>query len=237
MAEEEPLGGAQQVLLRLKPKLIDTLSADPAFVLQHADSLSLLARHEYKQVKALTDPSKQAQDLLDHVINKGPTAAEQLLQLLRGKEMQDTFPNLLFLKELPVNDQRAAGEKGTGGNEVTRKRRQTFESEENLPFKQTCKDGSKMVVEKDLMRVAQNIGRSWRAIGTGALDIPSVKLDQILEDYPHSHVDRVFAMLRYWSTLKRHEATAANLHSLLSQDDWALLPNSIDFLLDPILDP
>nr|XP_046221987.1 uncharacterized protein zgc:174906 [Oncorhynchus gorbuscha]XP_046221988.1 uncharacterized protein zgc:174906 [Oncorhynchus gorbuscha] len=232
MAEEEPLGGAQQVLRRLKPKLIDTLSADPAFVLQHADSLSLLARHEYKQVKALTDPSKQAQDLLDHVINKGPTAAEQLLQLLTGKEMQDTFPNLLFLKELPVNDQRAAG-----GNEVSRKRGQTFESEENLPAKQTCKDGSKMVVEKDLMRVARNIGRSWRAIGTGALDIPSVKLDQILEDYPHSHVDRVFAMLRYWSTLKRQEATAANLHSLLSQDDWALPPDSIDFLLDPILDP
>ncbi|XP_035595046.1 uncharacterized protein zgc:174906 [Oncorhynchus keta] len=232
MAEEEPLGGAQQVLCRLKPKLIDTLSADPAFVLQHADSLSLLARHEYKQVKALTDPSKQAQDLLDHVINKGPTAAEQLLQLLTGKEMQDTFPNLLFLKELPVNDQRAAG-----GNEVTRKRGQTFESEENLPAKQTCKDGSKMVVEKDLMRVARNIGRSWRAIGTGALDIPSVKLDQILEDYPHSHVDRVFAMLRYWSTLKRQEATAANLHSLLSQDDWALPPDSIDFLLDPILAP
>ncbi|XP_024239778.1 uncharacterized protein zgc:174906 isoform X2 [Oncorhynchus tshawytscha] len=231
MAEEEPPGGAQQVLRRLKPKLIDTLSADPAFVLQHADSLSLLARHEYKQVKALTDPSKQAQDLLDHVINKGPTAAEQLLQLLTGKEMQDTFPNLLFLKELPVNDQRAAGE-----NEVTRKRGQTFESEENLPAKQTCKDGSKMVVEKDLMRVARNIGRSWRAIGTGALDIPSVKLDQILEDYPHSHVDRVFAMLRYWSTLKRQEATAANLHSLLSQDDWALPPDSIDFLLDPILD-
>lgn len=27
------------------------------------------------------------------------------------------------------------------GNEVTRKRGQTFESEENLPAKQTCKDG------------------------------------------------------------------------------------------------
>uniref|UniRef100_A0A4W5K0A4 Zgc:174906 n=1 Tax=Hucho hucho TaxID=62062 RepID=A0A4W5K0A4_9TELE len=217
-------GGAQQVLRRLKPKLIDTLSADPDFVLQHADSLSLLARHEYKQVKALTDPSRQAQDLLDHVINKGPTAAEKLLQLLRGKEMQDTFPNLLFLNELPVNDQRAAGEKGTGTVHIS------LDSPGGW-----CR--SKMVVEKDLMRVAGNIGRTWRAIGTGALDIPSVKLDQILEDYPHSHVDRVFAMLRYWSTLKRHEATAANLHSLLSQDDWALPPNSIDFLLDPILDP
>ncbi|CAB1336682.1 unnamed protein product [Coregonus sp. 'balchen'] len=235
MAEEEPLGDTEQVLRRLKPKLIDTLSADPDFVLQHADSLSLLSRHEYKQVKALTNPSKQAQDLLDHVIHKGPTAAEKLLRLLRGKEMQETFPKLLFLKELPVNDQRAAGETGTGGNEVIRKRRQTVESEENLPAKQTCKDaGTKMVVEKDLMRVARRIGHSWREIGTGALDIPSVKLEQIQENYPHSHVDRVFAMLRYWSTLKRHEATAANLHSLLCQDDWALPPDSIDFLLDTI---
>lgn len=81
------------------------------------------------------------------------------------------------------------------------------------------------------MMVARTIGRSWREIGRLALDIPSVKLEQIEED--HSvHVERVFAMLRYWRTCQREKATAAHLHSLLSQEDWALPPESIDFLLE-----
>lgn len=81
------------------------------------------------------------------------------------------------------------------------------------------------------MMVARTIGRSWKEIGRLALDIPSVKLEQIEED--HSvHVERVFAMLRYWRTCQREKSTAAHLHSLLSQEDWALPPESIDFLLE-----
>ncbi|XP_010873551.2 FAS-associated death domain protein [Esox lucius] len=219
---QEPPSCAQQLLRRLKVPLIEALSADPDFVLQHADSLSLLSHREYRQLKALTDPYKQARDLLDHVIHKSGDTSEEFLQLLMGKELQEMFPKLMILKELPGNDQGLAGEK----------RRQTVEPEENLPAKQTCSNGSKMVKEKDLMRVARGIGHSWREIGTGALDIPSVQLEQIQENYPNNHVDRVFAMLRYWSRLKRSEATAACLHSLLSQGDWALPPDSIDFLLD-----
>lgn len=81
------------------------------------------------------------------------------------------------------------------------------------------------------MTVARAIGRSWREIGRLALDIPSVKLEQIEED--HSlHTERVFAMLCYWRTRQKVKATAALLHSLLSQEDWALPPESIDFLLE-----
>lgn len=80
------------------------------------------------------------------------------------------------------------------------------------------------------MVVARAIGRTWKEIGRLALDIPSVKLEQIEED--HSlHVERVFAMLRYWRDCRRGGATAAHLHSLLCQEDWALPPESIDFLL------
>lgn len=82
------------------------------------------------------------------------------------------------------------------------------------------------------MQVARGIGRSWREIGILALGIRSVKLEQIEEEYPHNHVERVFAMLRYWSICQKKNATAAHLHSLLSQDDWALPPESIDFLLE-----
>lgn len=82
------------------------------------------------------------------------------------------------------------------------------------------------------MLVARNIGRSWREIGRLALEIPSVKLEQFEEDHPNNHVERVFAMLRYWCTRQRQDATAACLHSLLCQDQWALPPETIDFLLD-----
>lgn len=80
------------------------------------------------------------------------------------------------------------------------------------------------------MTLARAIGKSWRQIGRLALNIPSVKLEQIEED--HSlHVERVFFMLGYWRTCQREKATAAHLHSLLSQGDWALLPESTAFLL------
>lgn len=81
------------------------------------------------------------------------------------------------------------------------------------------------------MTVARNSGRSWRETGRLALNVPSGKLEQIEED--HSlHVERVFAMLRYWRACQRENATAAHLHYLLSQDDWALPPESIDLLLE-----
>ena len=87
------------------------------------------------------------------------------------------------------------------------------------------------MTEKQLMTVARAIGRTWKEIGREALDITSVKLEQIEEDHSR-HVERVFAMLRYWRICRRGEATAAKLHSLLCQGDSALPPESIDFLLE-----
>lgn len=81
------------------------------------------------------------------------------------------------------------------------------------------------------MTLARSIGKSWREIGRLALAIKSVKLEQIEEDHSQ-HVERVFAMLRYWRTSQKERATAAHLHSLLSQGDWALPLEDIDFLLE-----
>lgn len=145
--------------------------------------------------------------------------------------------------------------------ETSRKRRAASDSQVDIPSKQICKNGeshytlitiilynhflqrhlrylplshftgSRLVKEKQLMTVARNFGRSWREIGRLALNVPSVKLEQLEED--HSlHVERVFAMLRYWRACQRENATAAHLHYLLSQDDWALPPESIDLLLE-----
>lgn len=81
------------------------------------------------------------------------------------------------------------------------------------------------------MTLARAIGKSWREIGRSALEIPSVKLEQIEEDHA-IHAERVFAMLRHWRTSQREKATAAHLHALLSEEDCALPPESIDFLLE-----
>ncbi|XP_073326785.1 uncharacterized protein [Pagrus major] len=218
---EEP-AAVIRLLRSQKSKLIEILSADADFVLQHADSRCLLSPQGYQQVKACRVPSEKVTELLDHVLQRGPEAAHGLLELLKDQALQETFPMLCFVKDLQVN---------TLSSETSRKRQAASDSHVDMPSKQICKNGSRLVKEKQLMTVARNFGKSWREIGRLALNVPSVKLEQIEED--HSvHVERVFAMLRYWRACQREKATAAHLHSLLSQDDWALPPESIDFLLE-----
>ncbi|KAM8753828.1 uncharacterized protein AB9X84_010877 isoform 1-T1 [Acanthopagrus schlegelii] len=219
---EEPAAEIR-LLKGQKAKLIEILSADADFVLQHADSRCLLSPQGYQQVKACRVPGEKVTELLDHVLQRGPEAAHGLLELLKDQALQETFPMLCFVKDLQVN---------TLSSEVTsRKRRAASDSQVDISSKQICRNGSRLVKEKQLMTVARNFGKSWREIGRLTLNVPSVKLEQIEED--HSlHVERVFAMLRYWRACQREKATAAHLHSLLSQDDWALPPESIDFLLE-----
>lgn len=57
-------------------------------------------------------------------------------------------------------------------------------------------------------------------MGRLALDVPSVKLEQFQQDH-RLHVEPAFA-----------KATAAHLHCLLCQGDWALPPENIDVLLE-----
>ncbi|KAM8753829.1 uncharacterized protein AB9X84_010877 isoform 2-T3 [Acanthopagrus schlegelii] len=218
---EEPAAEIR-LLKGQKAKLIEILSADADFVLQHADSRCLLSPQGYQQVKACRVPGEKVTELLDHVLQRGPEAAHGLLELLKDQALQETFPMLCFVKDLQVN---------TLSSVTSRKRRAASDSQVDISSKQICRNGSRLVKEKQLMTVARNFGKSWREIGRLTLNVPSVKLEQIEED--HSlHVERVFAMLRYWRACQREKATAAHLHSLLSQDDWALPPESIDFLLE-----
>lgn len=92
-----------QLLRSQKATLIEILSGDADFVLQHADARSLLSLHGYQQVKACRIPSEKVTDLLDHIIQRGPEAAKGLLELLKEKDLQETFPRLDFIKHLQVN--------------------------------------------------------------------------------------------------------------------------------------
>lgn len=92
-----------QLLRSQKTRLIEILSADADFVLQHADSRCLLSLHGYQQVKACRIQSEKVTDLLDQIIQRGPEAARGLLELLNDKALQETFPMLRFMKDLQVN--------------------------------------------------------------------------------------------------------------------------------------
>ncbi|XP_054653917.1 uncharacterized protein zgc:174906 [Dunckerocampus dactyliophorus] len=210
-----------QFLRSQKVKLIDILSADADFVLQHADSCSLLSSAGYEQVKACRIPSEKVRELLDHIIQRGPVSAQGLLELLKEPSLQETFPMLYVLKDLQISSL---------ASDTQRKRKSVPDMQEAITPKQ-MRNNCPIVTEKQLMTIARAVGRSWREIGRLALEIPNVKLEQIEEDHPRL-VERVFAMLNYWRTCQREKATATYLHALLSQNDWALPPESIDFLLE-----
>ncbi|MED6289783.1 hypothetical protein CHARACLAT_006496 [Characodon lateralis] len=214
MAEEAE--DVARLLKRHKPKLIEILKADADFVLQSAHSRDLPSDHGYEKIKSCHVPSEKVQELLDHVISRGHQAAQGMLELLKEKEMQKTFPMLAFVKDLDMTTPLSV---------------EDSETQNPVPAKKVCRNGRGRVTEKQLMTVACGLGRSWKQIGIQALDIPSLKIEHI-EEEKRLHVDRVFAMLHYWRNQKREEATAACLHSLLSQKDLEVPSESIDFLLE-----
>lgn len=215
-----------QLLRRHKPKLITILSGQADFVLQHADSHSLVTPQGYRQIKACRTPDEKVRDLLDHIIERGPEAAQGLLELFKDQELQETFPLLDFIKSKQIDTWPSENQ---SKRKKSRNRKRKAELQEVLPPKKNFSNSSKLVTEKQLMTLARAVGRSWREIAILALDISSVKLEQIVADNP-LHVDQVFAMLRYWRNCKGEEATAAHLYSLLSRPDLALPPESFAFL-------
>ncbi|XP_035236954.1 uncharacterized protein zgc:174906 [Anguilla anguilla] len=224
---ETPEGGAALLRSR-KPSLIEALSADADHVLQHADSLSLLSLGEYRRIKALADPSQKVRDLLDCVIQKGRGPADAFLEFLGKADTRDTFPTLSVIlqrAELPQEAQEKANTK--------RKRKSEEKATEMFCKKQKCEAGSELVTEKQMMLVARCLGRDWKQLGRVALGVSTVRLEQIEEENPRDHVERVFAMLRVWRDRERWTATAARLHALLSADECGPPPESVDFLLDP----
>ncbi|XP_069735124.1 ankyrin-3-like [Phaenicophaeus curvirostris] len=75
--------------------------------------------------------------------------------------------------------------------------------------------------EKELMQVAQKLGREWQEVGIVCLGLERNRLDQIREDNPRSVVLQSFEMLREWRRRHKDEATASRL--------WACLaPASLD---------
>uniref|UniRef100_A0A3B4ABG7 CARD domain-containing protein n=1 Tax=Periophthalmus magnuspinnatus TaxID=409849 RepID=A0A3B4ABG7_9GOBI len=200
MAVNYDKGSSGELLRGVKAQLISILSSQADFVLQHADSRSLVTPQGYRQIKSCRIPDEKMRDLLDHIIERGPKAAQGLLELLKDQELQETFPKLNFIKSM----------------KRTRKQKKTSEMHE----------------VKQLMSVARAIGQAWREVAIMALEIPSVRLEQIVADNPNCQVNQVFVALRYWKNIQGNKATATYLHSLLCQKDLALSQDVFNFLLE-----
>lgn len=226
---DKPSLGEIQLLKRLKAKLISILSVQADFVLQHADSRSLVTPQGYRQIKSCRIPDEKMRDLLDHIIERGPEAAQGLLELLKNQELQETFPMLNFIMSIQADAY--SGEQKHSRQKMRRKLKRRFEIHDVVVPPKTS-SSNMLVTEKQLMTVARAVGRSWREVAIMALEVPSVKLEQIVADNPNCQVNQVFSALRYWRNIQGNKATAPYLHSLLSQPDLALSQEAFNFLLE-----
>ncbi|XP_065510439.1 tumor necrosis factor receptor type 1-associated DEATH domain protein-like [Caloenas nicobarica] len=71
------------------------------------------------------------------------------------------------------------------------------------------------LTEKDLMQIAQKLGKEWQEVGIVCLGLERSRLDQIREDYPRSVVLQSFEMLLEWQRREKQEATAPRLRACL----------------------
>ncbi|KAI2649537.1 Death domain-containing protein CRADD [Labeo rohita] len=215
-----PVDGTK-LIRRLKTELLDALKGDPEFLLQHCHASGILSNNEYNNIKDLNMRSEQVRDILDYVIHKDNKHALNFLKLLKTQDMQEAFPKLEFLQKLQINKR-----KTTKNTETAAKRRQ--EILENEP---QHNNNSRMVSEREMMLVAGYIGNSWREVGIMALGMNTTTLHQIEEDNS-LHRMRVFTMLRKWSIREREKATAARLHSLITQEEYDVDTLKLNFLLE-----
>ncbi|NWV67896.1 CRADD protein, partial [Malurus elegans] len=84
------------------------------------------------------------------------------------------------------------------------------------------------LTEKDLMQIAQRLGKEWQEVGILHLGLERSRLEQIQEENPGNPVLWNFEMLREWRRRERHEATVSQLRSCL--EPARLDPAILDFL-------
>ncbi|NXQ34359.1 CRADD protein, partial [Alaudala cheleensis] len=87
---------------------------------------------------------------------------------------------------------------------------------------------SRRLTEKDLMQVAQRLGKEWQEVGILHLGLERSRLEQIQEENPGNPVLWHFEMLREWQRRERQEATVSKLRSCLQHA--RLDPGILDFL-------
>ncbi|NWH69176.1 CRADD protein, partial [Geococcyx californianus] len=72
------------------------------------------------------------------------------------------------------------------------------------------------LTEKELMQLAQKLGKEWQEVGIVCLGLERSRLEQIREDNPRSAVLQSFEMLREWRRRQKDAGTARRLRACLA---------------------
>ncbi|NXQ61533.1 CRADD protein, partial [Anthoscopus minutus] len=84
------------------------------------------------------------------------------------------------------------------------------------------------LTEKELMQVAQRLGRNWKEVGILHLGLEQCRLEQIQEENPSNPILWSFEMLQEWRRRERQEATVSQLLSCFEHAQ--IDPGILDFL-------
>lgn len=83
-----------QRIVKDKVFLIDTLSEDADFILQHVHQANLITHREYMNLKDISERQNKVINLLDKLIGKGEERCRNFIDLLRQDSILEGFPKL-----------------------------------------------------------------------------------------------------------------------------------------------
>ncbi|XP_067314426.1 caspase 20, apoptosis-related cysteine peptidase [Pseudorasbora parva] len=81
-------------IVQNKVFLIETLSVESEFILQHVHQAKLIAQREYRNLKDTPGGEKRAINLLDKLVGKGEETCRQFIDLLKQNDILENFPKL-----------------------------------------------------------------------------------------------------------------------------------------------
>lgn len=167
-----------------------------------------------------------------------PDLCSLLLQRFPGQALRITADllrqihrhDLIRLHQLPgAEENEDPGEKGEAGGPSGRGEENAGHKPVSLPpTSSPLSLRPRRLTEKDLIRIAQKLGKEWQEVGIGYLGLERSRLDQIREDNPRNVVMQSFEMLREWRRREKQEATALRLYACLAPA--SLDPEVLDLL-------
>ncbi|KAM9482864.1 caspase 20, apoptosis-related cysteine peptidase [Clarias gariepinus] len=84
-----------QTLRKNKVDLISALTTDASYILQYVQQNEIITKREYSNLNHPNHtPENIVINLLDKVMNKGDTTCQKFVDLLKQKDIQETFPGL-----------------------------------------------------------------------------------------------------------------------------------------------
>ncbi|XP_056245594.1 uncharacterized protein si:dkey-10c21.1 [Seriola aureovittata] len=85
---------AAKMIKKHKVELIDCLSADHSFILQHVQARDIVTDREYNHLRHISQPREVVTKLIDIVMGKDQKSIEDFIDLLKESDILCTYPQL-----------------------------------------------------------------------------------------------------------------------------------------------